>query len=228
MKKRALFLDRDGTLVLPRHFPSRPEQLVLFDGIGPELQALQAAGFRMVVITNQSGLAHGYFTEAELDRMHAHLAGELAQFGVQLDGIYYCPHHPEGALPALAVTCVCRKPQPGLLLQAAADLDLDLPRSWFLGDILDDVEAGNRAGCRTVLIDLGTESLPCQQWRTPHFVARNTVHGLQLVRAVEQLGPACDLSYLPPTWQRAGGAPSAPPGPPIPAAADRRRDGNGD
>lgn len=226
MKERALFLDRDGTLVWPRHFPSRPEQLILFDGIGPELGALQTAGFRLVVITNQSGLAHGYFTEAELDRMHEHLAGELARLGVQLDGVYYCPHHPEGTLPALAVDCACRKPQPGLLRRAAADMDLDLPRSWFLGDILDDVEAGNRAGCRTVLVDLGTESLPGQPQRTPHFVARDTVHALQLVRAIEGLGPPSDLGYLPPTWQRADGVPTMP-GAPAHAEDNWGRDGNG-
>jgi D-glycero-D-manno-heptose 1,7-bisphosphate phosphatase len=198
---RAVFLDRDGTLVLPRHYPSQPEELILFDSIGPELCALQDAGFRLVVITNQSGLALGYFTEDDLSRMHDHIAAELARLGVHLDDIYHCPHHPDGVVAALAVVCTCRKPQPGLLLQAAAELQLDLRRSWFLGDILDDVEAGTRAGCRTVLVDVGTEALPSHQIRQPDFVARDTVHALRIVQAVEQVGPPTELHYLPPSWQ---------------------------
>lgn len=200
MKHRAIFLDRDGTLVHPRHYPSRPEHLRLYDGIGPELRALQRGGFHLVVITNQSGVARGYFTEAAVREMHEHLAGELALFGVRLDGIYYCPHHPDGVIPELSMRCDCRKPQPGMLLEAAADLAVDLGRSWFVGDILDDVEAGNRAGCRTILVDLDTEPIPRLQLRRPDFVARDTRHALRIIRAVERLGAAADLAYRPPRW----------------------------
>jgi len=185
MTYRSVFLDRDGTLVHAVHFPSRPEQLRLYDGIGPELHALQKAGFRLVMITNQSGIAHGYFTEADLQRMHEYLASQLAQFDVRIDGVYYCPHHPEGVIPEFAIPCGCRKPQPGMLLQAAADLDIDLRRSWFVGDILDDVEAGNRVGCRTVLVDLGEEQPSDQPLRCPDFVAQDTVHALRIIAAIE-------------------------------------------
>ena len=126
MKQRAIFLDRDGTLVHPRHYPSSPEDLHLYNNIGPGLRELQQAGFRLVVITNQAGLARGYFTFDDLHSMHEHLINELEQLGVRLDAIYFCPHHPEGAIPELAIRCNCRKPQPGMLLQAALDLDLDL------------------------------------------------------------------------------------------------------
>ncbi|MHB8596833.1 MAG: D-glycero-alpha-D-manno-heptose-1,7-bisphosphate 7-phosphatase [Ktedonobacteraceae bacterium] len=143
-KARAVFLDRDGTLVHPWHYPSRPEQLHLYVGIGPALRALQGAGLKLVIITNQAGIARGYFTVADLQRMHDHITQELAGMGVHIDGIYHCPHHPDGVIPELAIHCKCRKPQPGMLLQAAAELDLE--HSWFVGDILDDVEAGNRAG----------------------------------------------------------------------------------
>ena len=199
-KRQALFLDRDGTLVHPGRYPSRPEDLHLYDGIGPELRFLQKAGFRLVIITNQAGIARGYFTEADLRRMHAHLTSELAFLGVHLDGIYYCPHHIDGVIPELAIHCDCRKPQPGMLLQAAADLEIDLQNSWFVGDILDDIEAGNRAGCRTILVDLGTEQAPAQPLRHPNFVARDTLHALRIVAAIKQLGPAVDLSYRPSTW----------------------------
>jgi D-glycero-D-manno-heptose 1,7-bisphosphate phosphatase len=208
-------LDRDGTLVHPRHYPSRPEDLRLYDGLGPYLRCLRALGFRLVVVTNQSGIARGYFTEADLGQMHEHLAVQLAQTGVRLDAIYHCPHHPDGAISALAVRCTCRKPQPGMVLRAVADLGLDPWHSWFVGDILDDVEAGNRAGCRTILVDLGTEPPPEQAVRRPDFVARHTRHALQIIIAVEGLNrwpadlapattggpaPTPDLTYHPPHW----------------------------
>ncbi|WP_069804106.1 D-glycero-alpha-D-manno-heptose-1,7-bisphosphate 7-phosphatase [Thermogemmatispora onikobensis] len=181
MMRPALFLDRDGTLVQPVHYPRRPEDLHLYEAIAPGLRLLQALGYVLVVVTNQSGLARGYFTEAALEEMHAYLRRELAREGVYLAAIYYCPHHPEGRIPALAIQCNCRKPQPGLLLRAAAELRLDLTRSWFVGDILDDVEAGNRAGCRTVLVDLGTEGPPESALRRPTFVARDTCQALELI-----------------------------------------------
>jgi D-glycero-D-manno-heptose 1,7-bisphosphate phosphatase len=200
MKWRAVFLDRDGTLVYSRHYPSRPEELRLYENIGPGLRRLQKAGFRLVVITNQAGIARGYFTEDDLQLMHEYLSGELARLGVQLDAIYYCPHHPDGVIPELARRCQCRKPAPGMLLAAAADLDIDLARSWLVGDILDDVEAGHRAGCRSILVDLGTESLPTQHIRCPDFIARNTAHALRIIGTVENLGLAANLAYRPQTW----------------------------
>jgi D-glycero-D-manno-heptose 1,7-bisphosphate phosphatase len=201
MTRRALFLDRDGTLVQPRHYPSRPEELILFDGIGPALHALQDAGFLLIVVTNQSGIARGLFTEADLERMHQHLARKLERLSVRLDGIYYCPHHADGSIPELSFSCECRKPRPGMLRRAAAEHCLDLRRSWFVGDILDDVEAGNRAGCRTVLVDLATEAAPAAPIRRPDFVARDTGHALQIVQAIEGLVAPCDLAYQPARWE---------------------------
>jgi D-glycero-D-manno-heptose 1,7-bisphosphate phosphatase len=186
--------------VYPSHYPSRPEQLRLYDGLGPELHMLQEMGMHLVMITNQSGLARGYFTESELARMHEYLQGMLAQWDVYLDGIYYCPHHVDGIIPELSRRCDCRKPQPGMLLRAAADLGLDLACSWFIGDILDDVEAGKRAGCRTILVDLGTEPLPTSAIRHPDYVARNTLHALRMVRAFVQEGTEVELTYRPSRW----------------------------
>jgi D-glycero-D-manno-heptose 1,7-bisphosphate phosphatase len=201
MRQPALFLDRDGTLVHPYHYPARPEHLRLYDGIGAGLRLLQRAGLQLVVITNQSGLARGYFTQADLQAMHEYLASELALLDVRIDSIYHCPHHPDGAIAELAIDCDCRKPRPGLLLRAAADLAIDLRRSWFVGDILDDVEAGNRAGCRTVLVDLGSEARPATPLRQPYAVARDTSHALAIVAAAEGLARAPRLGYLPPSWR---------------------------
>jgi D-glycero-D-manno-heptose 1,7-bisphosphate phosphatase len=201
MTERAILLDRDGTLVHARHYPSTPEELQLYDGVTPHLRALQGAGFRLVVVTNQAGIARGLFTTDDLAIMHEYLTAVLEAEGVHIDRIYHCPHHVDGVIPQLAIACECRKPQPGMLLQAAHDLNLDLAASWFVGDILDDVEAGNRAECRTVLVDLGTESLPEGPLRTPSFVARDTVHALRLIEAEERLGPACQMDYSPASWR---------------------------
>ena len=202
MKQRALFLDRDGTLVYPVHYPTRPEQLRLYRDLGPQLRVLQHMGFLMVVITNQSGLARGYFSAEELDRMHEHLRTQLLDLGVKLAGIYHCPHHPEGTVPEFALECECRKPAPGMLLRAAQDLDIELSRSWLIGDILDDIEAGKRAGCRTVLVDLETEPAPECALRQPDFVACSTRHALQIIHTVETLSPRIDLLYQPASWRQ--------------------------
>lgn len=201
MAARALFLDRDGTLVHPRHYPAQPRDLVLYSGIASHLRRLRGAGFHLVVITNQAGIARGYFGEAELAAMHAHLRAKLARYGVWLDAIYHCPHHPDGSIPELAIRCECRKPAPGMLVRAARELRIDLARSWMVGDILDDVEAGNRAGCRTVLVDLHTERPTAAPARMPTYVARDTAHALRIIAAVEGLAPEAELTYLPPPWR---------------------------
>ncbi len=150
--RKAVFLDRDGTLVHPAPYPSRPDQLRLFDGVGPALRRLRARGFLLIVVTNQSGVARGFFDRAVLDDLHAHLRWMLDREGVVLDAIYDCPHHPSVAMASGPDPCSCRKPRPGMLVQAAADFGLDLGRSWMVGDAVSDVEAGRNAGCFTVLL----------------------------------------------------------------------------
>ena len=112
----------------------------------------------LFIVSNQSGVARGLFTEAALGPVERRLNDLLAQYDVTLDGFYYCPHHPEGSVARYATSCTCRKPMPGMLLRAAVEHDIDLAHSWMIGDILNDVEAGTRAGCRTVLIDNGNET----------------------------------------------------------------------
>jgi D-glycero-D-manno-heptose 1,7-bisphosphate phosphatase len=117
--------------------------------------------YRFIVVSNQDGIAHGLFTEAEMDAVGNRLADLMFREQLSLDGFYYCPHHPEGKVQRYALNCTCRKPMPGMLLQAAREHEIDLRSSWMIGDILHDVEAGNRAGCRTVLLDNGHET----EWR---------------------------------------------------------------
>ncbi len=150
--RAAVFLDRDGTVTEPRHYPSRPEDLVLQEGVGPALRELGGQGWALVIVTNQSGLARGLFPVQGLDSMHRHLRSLLAEYGVALDGIYACPHHEDGAVDGLSFRCGCRKPEAGLLRWAAEELGLDLAASWMVGDFASDIEAGRRAGCRTAWV----------------------------------------------------------------------------
>jgi D-glycero-D-manno-heptose 1,7-bisphosphate phosphatase len=137
--------------------------------------------------------------------MHAWLREMLEEWGVELNAIQFCPHHIEGVVPHLAVACECRKPEPGMLLNAARERDIDLTRSWMIGDILDDIEAGNRAGCRTALVDLGTESLPESDGRRPDLVARTTAEALEQIAIAEglQSGSLPETRYQPARWSQA-------------------------
>ncbi|MGZ5977417.1 MAG: D-glycero-alpha-D-manno-heptose-1,7-bisphosphate 7-phosphatase, partial [Isosphaeraceae bacterium] len=161
MKNPCVFLDKDGTLVEDIPYNVDPGLIRLSAGAAEGLRLLHASGFRLIVISNQSGVALGRFPESALAGVRARLEELLADVGVPLAGFYYCPHHPQGQLPCYTQACLCRKPQPGLITRAAWDHEIDLAGSWFVGDILDDVETGHRAGCRTVLVDNGHET----QWR---------------------------------------------------------------
>jgi len=178
----AIFLDKDGTLIADVPYNVDPALIRPLPGALDGARALHAAGYRLVVITNQSGVARGSFPERALIAVEATLRDLLGAAGVPLAGFYYCPHHPDGSVPAYAVACDCRKPAPGMLLRAAGDLDLDLARSWMIGDILNDVEAGHRAGCRAALVDNGgeTEWLPGPD-RTPDLTAPDLATAARLI-----------------------------------------------
>lgn len=156
--RKAVFLDKDGTLIEDVPYNVDPDKIRLAACAPEGLRQLHAAGYLLVIVSNQSGVARGLFPERALRGVETRLRELLEQQGVPLDGFYYCPHHPEGIVPAYKIECECRKPRPGLILKAAEELGIDLTRSWFIGDILNDVEAGHRAGCRTILIDNGNET----------------------------------------------------------------------
>jgi D-glycero-D-manno-heptose 1,7-bisphosphate phosphatase len=170
--KRALFIDKDGTLVQDVAFNADPARLKIATEVFPGLKHVQDAGFLIVVVSNQPGVALGLFQESALSQVEYELRLLLSKEEVSLEGFYYCPHHPSSTIPEYSATCLCRKPSPGLLLAAARDLDISLSDSWMVGDILDDVEAGRRAGCRTILVDRGgeTEWRLDEQLRQPDFI----------------------------------------------------------
>jgi D-sedoheptulose 7-phosphate isomerase len=145
----AVFLDRDGTIVRDVPYCSKPGDLELLPGAGRSIKLLNDAGFKVILITNQSGISRGYFSEETLKDIHRKLKTDLNRFEAHLDGIYYCPHHPDQG-------CNCRKPKAGLILQAAREHGLDLASSFMIGDKIQDVEAGAVAGCKCILIDSGT------------------------------------------------------------------------
>ena len=153
--KSAIFFDRDGTLNQEIDYLSRPDQLVLVEGAVEAVRLVNRRRRLALVITNQSGIARGYFTEARLMAIHLHLSKMFADEGARLDGIYYCPHHPSEGEPPYRIDCDCRKPKSRLLERAARDFDLDLPRCAVIGDRLSDVEMAHRVGALGILVLTG-------------------------------------------------------------------------
>ena len=151
----AVFLDRDGTLNVEVDYLADPARFELLPGAGEGLARLSRAGFALVVVTNQSGVARGLLDEVILERIHDRMASELAAHGVVLDLVLYCPYHPTEGSAAFRADCYGRKPKPGMLLEAAGRLNLDLDASWCIGDSLRDLEAGAAVGARGVLVRTG-------------------------------------------------------------------------
>jgi D-glycero-D-manno-heptose 1,7-bisphosphate phosphatase len=148
--RRAVFLDRDGTINVEINYLHRIADLDLIPGVPAAIRALNDAGLLVIVVTNQAGIARGYYDEAALHALHEHMAEALATEGAHIDGFYFCPHHPDFSGP-----CACRKPRPGMLLQAAEDHRIDLAQSWMIGDSAGDLGAARAAGCRAVLVRTG-------------------------------------------------------------------------
>jgi D,D-heptose 1,7-bisphosphate phosphatase len=185
MSVKAIFLDKDGTLIDDLSFftalGAEPRHIRLCSGAGEAVRQLSELDYRLFIVTNQEGIARGAFPAEAIERVHRRIADLLFREHVQLDGFYYCPHHPAGTLAQYAHSCTCRKPQPGLLLQAARAHDIDLSASWMIGSRLHDVEAGSRAGCRTILVDTGNET----EWRLgPHRLPTRVVYDLCSAAAV--------------------------------------------
>ena len=142
---KCVFLDRDGTVAKDVPYCSRPEQFELLPGAGEGVKRLNNAGFKVILITNQSGIARGYFSEEMLGHIHEKMKVDLVAYGAHIDGIYYCPHHPDD-------NCNCRKPKPNLIIRAVKEHDVDLSQSYIIGDSAIDIEAGKAVGCVTILL----------------------------------------------------------------------------
>ena len=179
---KAVFIDKDGTLIHDVPYNADPSLIRLQEGAAYGLRQLKDRGYLLILVSNQSGVAHGYFAEQALTGVREKLQQELNKDGVQLDGVFFCPHHPQGTVKKYAVRFECRKPKPGMLMEAARQFDIDLSRSWMIGDILHDVEAGNKAGCSTILIDNGNET----EWlldtdREPTSMAKSITQAVSII-----------------------------------------------
>ena len=158
-RRPAAFLDRDGVLNIDHGYAHRPDQLDWVAGAPQAVRLLNEAGYIVIVVTNQSGVARGYFSEAAVKLFHATMQERLLAAGARIDAFYYCPHHPEGAIPQLSIRCQCRKPAPGMLEQAAQDWPIDPARSFMIGDRDDDVSAAQAFGIRGIKFDSRNGSL---------------------------------------------------------------------
>jgi D-glycero-D-manno-heptose 1,7-bisphosphate phosphatase len=153
--KRGVFLDRDGTLIEEAGYLDTLDRIRLFPYTIDAVRLLNRAGLAVFVVSNQSGVARGFFDEGFVQATHAHLSNTLTSGGAAVDAFYYCPHHPEGTVDAYRRACDCRKPQPGLLERAARDHGIDLRQSFVVGDRANDVETGRAVGARSLLVRTG-------------------------------------------------------------------------
>ena len=183
MSNKAIFLDRDGTLIEDPGYINHPDQVKLLDGVAEALIELKGMGYKLIVASNQSGVARGIVTEKVLGEIHNRLNQLLTENGTRLDGIYYCPYHPDGAVSKYRKDSDLRKPNPGMLLAAADEMDIDLGRSWAIGNSGRDVEAGLRAGCKTIRIDVPSHNKQPEFGEpNPDFKAVNMKEAVNIIK----------------------------------------------
>ena len=155
----AAFLDRDGVLNVDHGYVHRLDSLALIPGAAQAVRMLNDAGYLVIIVTNQSGVARGFYGEDDVKRFNAELTRQLAADGARIDAIYYCPHHPQGTVARYAVACECRKPKPGLLEQAAREFNIERAQSFLIGDKDGDLEAATAFGVRGIKFDASSQSL---------------------------------------------------------------------
>jgi D-glycero-D-manno-heptose 1,7-bisphosphate phosphatase len=183
---RAVFLDRDGTINEEVGYLSDLAELRLIPGAASAIRRLNDAGLKVIVVTNQSGIARGYFPEAFVHETHDLMASMLGKEGARIDGIYYCPHHPKAGNSPFTTECECRKPGTGMIDQAAKDLGIDVRASFVVGDKWSDVELGQRAGARSILVRTGYDendpgNVRPAHLRAPDFTARSIAEAVDWV-----------------------------------------------
>ncbi len=183
MAEKAVFLDRDNTLIADPGYINHPDQVVLLEGVSEALLALKGLGFKLVLVTNQSAVARGIISEKDLKTIHDRMEHLLQEQGVSLDRIYYCPFHPDGVIEKYRKDSDWRKPAPGMLLRAAKDMDILLDRSWCIGDSLSDIEAGSSVGCKTILINGShPENRPQPGQIQPDYKAVNLREAVNIIK----------------------------------------------
>lgn len=181
----AIFIDRDGTVNEDFGYISNPGDLIIYPWVAEAVRLINEAHLKAIVVTNQSGVARGIYTEEDLGLIHARMISELEKQGARIDGVYYCPHHPDYGDERYRQDCECRKPRPGMLHAAARELEVDLAHSFVIGDKASDIKLAAAAGAQGVLVltGYGRETLahpdrwPCEPW----LVADNLLQAIKLI-----------------------------------------------
>ena len=173
--ERAVFLDRDGVIIEDVGYLNECSRIKFLPRVSEAIKLLNKNGFKVIIVTNQAGVARGYFTEETVEEINRNTQESLAKQGAYIDKIYYCPHHIEGIVEEYRKDCHCRKPNPGMIEEAAAEFGIDLKNSFVIGDKITDIEAGHRAGCKTIL--LASESPPNKEGETT-LMPNHVVAGL--------------------------------------------------
>lgn len=179
MLKKAAFVDRDGVINEEKNYVYRIDDFNFLPGVFDGLKLLRDAGYLLIVITNQSGIARGYYGERDLHDLHAYMRSQLGLQGIILDAVYYCPHHPDGVVSQYSVRCTCRKPRPGMILQAEHDLGIDLANSLMIGDKETDIVAGRMAGVGCNIIVESGHLLNANAYNISDFSASNLYAAVQ-------------------------------------------------
>jgi D,D-heptose 1,7-bisphosphate phosphatase len=174
MSNKAVFVDRDGTINIDGPYLSDPDKFRMYPGVGEGISKLKKSGYKIIVITNQSGIGRGYFTEKNLLKIHEKMKEEFQHFNTKIDGIYYCPHHPD-------IYCECRKPKTKLFEKAIHDHDIDVTKSYMVGDKMQDVEAGKKIGVKTILIPTLNNENTGTKKQKPDYIATNFTKAVEWI-----------------------------------------------
>lgn len=186
MKKKTVFLDRDGTINIEKNYLYKREDFSFIQGAPEAVALLKNSGYRVIVVSNQAGVARGYYTEDDVKVLHEFVNEELKKWNTGIDAFYYCPHHPTAGKGKYKRECECRKPRTGLLERAVADFPTDMDLSWMIGDNKSDIEAGAAFGVRTILVRTGYgKQLELENYVGYDYIADDLYHAVKIVLANE-------------------------------------------
>ena len=191
MKKPAVFIDRDGTINEQMGYINHIDRFVLLQGTAEAIRLLNLHRYLVIIISNQSGVARGYFPMELLEKVHVHMKTLLEKEDAVVDGIYFCPHHPSGIIPDYRIACNCRKPGTGLIEKACKHFNIDLEKSWVIGDRCEDIELAHRSHLKGILVRTGyglgeiDYVLPCTTFK-PNHIAKNLLHAVRWIFSREE------------------------------------------
>jgi len=179
---KAIFLDRDGTINVDKEYIYKVEDFEFEEGAVKGLKILQSLGYQLIIITGQSGIGRGYYSEEDYHKFMDHMHLQLARHNLLIDGEYFCSHHPEKGIGKYKIDCNCRKPKTGMLEQAVKDFDIDLKESWVIGDKTDDIEMGRIASCKTILVKTGKAGKDGNYKVSPDYIVNNLEESAKIIK----------------------------------------------